>query len=1038
MNIQKNKKRSKKITGKAVIGKTAIVVELASFAFLASMANAEILDPELRQINWPAVNSSIEQDPTIEEAVNDLLSHMSLEEKVGQMMQPEIAHISWQDIRDFHLGSVLNGGGSHPNFNTRASVKEWVDLADFYWNTSMDDSDGKVAIPMIWGTDSVHGHNNVIGATVFPHNIGLGATNNPELIRNVGEITAKEVTVTGIDWAFAPTLAVVRDDRWGRTYEGYSEDPVIVKRFAGKMVEGLQGIAGSSSLFDESHIVATAKHFVGDGGTFNGDDQGNNLSTAQQLHDIHLQGYITALEAGVQTVMASYSSWQGTKMHGSKDMLTGILKEEMGFDGFVIGDWYGHGQVPGCTKNSCAQAINAGVDMMMVPYERAYENLSWKDFYWNTISQVNSGEITQTRIDDAVGRILRVKLRAGLWDLKPSERMNANNTALLGAPAHRDIARQAVRESLVLLKNDSDILPLAKSSRVLVAGSGADNIGKQSGGWSIFWQGVGDDNSYFPNAKTILSGIENQVAGHGGNVTFSENGDAANLSQHDVAIVVFGEAPYAEFHGDIEPTSTLEYQRGSKTDLALLRSIRGKGIPVVAVFLSGRPVWVNKELNHSDAFVAAWLPGSEGDGISEVLFGDYDFKGKLSYSWPKAVCQTDLNVNDENYDPLFEYGFGLTYSDSVDLGLVPDSTAGYENGCVEGGTDVDLDVLVGAPNAPFSLYVGDRDNWKTLITGKSGSSVDGTNIKVASVDKVLQEDARSIEFSGNNYGIAYLQSPETNQAVYLNSGATLSFDVRVNQAPLDSVELRVECGYPCRGGVDITDLLRQKSSAEWESIKVDLKCFADAGTDFSKIDSGFWIGTNGAFTATYANIKWQRDSLEEADVLCSTVPLKSVIDIANVDRNLEELVGDSVTNVWNRAATDAGSTWAINLDEVADQDNNAKGARRVTFNAFSQWYYETVEVFSLQDHELLSFDIKVNTAATQPVVLRIGGSWPARSEVDITELMPSPGEWKTINIPRLDFEIKGIDGFNIWDVRSPFVLINGGGFSADIANITWQ
>ena len=608
---------------------------------------------------WPTVNSVVTED--VDAAVGIILADMTLAEKVGQMVQAEIGQVSAAQVREYNLGSVLNGGGSWPN-GKNSSLADWIALADSLYDASTDISDGGVGVPVIWGTDAVHGHNNVIGATIFPHNIGLGAANNPALMRQIGEATALEVAATGIDWVFAPTLAVVRNDSWGRTYEGYSEDPEIVAAYAGEIVTGLQG--DSSDRFGPAHVIATAKHFIGDGGTQNGVDQGNTVVSEAELRDIHGQGYTTALGAGAQTVMASYNSWNGSKLHGNQYLLTDVLKQQMGFDGFVIGDWNGHGQVPGCGDSECAQAIMAGVDMIMVPN-------AWQQFIQNTIAQVQNGAIPLSRIDDAVTRILRVKLRAGFADkVKPSARLYANNSALIGAAAHRTIARQAVRESLVLLKNSDNILPLNPGSNVLVAGSGANNIGQQSGGWTVTWQGTGNSNSDFPGATSIYAGIQSAVNAAGGTTSLSANGSFTGTAP-DVAIVVFGESPYAEGVGDL---NSLEYQPGNKSDLALLQSLRGQDIPVVSIFLTGRPLWVNAELNASDAFVAAWLPGTEGAGIADVIFKtsagatNNDFTGKLSFSWPNSSDQLVLNRNDTDYDPLFAYGFGLTYQDTDTLG----------------------------------------------------------------------------------------------------------------------------------------------------------------------------------------------------------------------------------------------------------------------------------------------------------------------------------------------------------------------------------
>lgn len=609
---------------------------------------------------WPAVNSPYGEDEAVEARVDSILSQMSVEEKVGQITMAEIQSISPADVKRFHVGGLLNGGGSYPNTNRNASIAEWLVMANAFYDASMDDSDGKIAVPVMWGTDAVHGHNNVIGATLFPHNIGLGATRNPGLIRDIGIATAREVGVTGIGWTFAPTVAVARDDRWGRTYESYSEDPELVAQYATEMVVGLQGHPALENAFAADRVVATAKHFVGDGGTTKGDDQGNTELSERALKDIHAPGHITAVGAGVQTVMATFNSWNGEKTHGNKYLLTDVLKEKIGFDGFVVGDWNGHEQIPGCSTKSCAQAVNAGVDMIMVPTD-------WRDFQKNTIRQVRKGEISQARLDDAVRRILRVKIRAGFFEKgRPSDQLLAGRIDLIGHESHRAVARQAVRESLVLLKNE-ELLPLDPTKNILIVGDGADNIPMQSGGWSITWQGRDTTNADFPGATSIFAGIKSAVEAAGGSAVLSESGSFDDLP--DVAIVVFGETPYAEFEGDLETESGVDFT--DEKGLKALQSLKSANIPTVAVFLSGRPRWVMPEMNAADAFVAAWLPGSEGGGVADVLFADedgtinHDFKGKLPFSWPATPDQQPINVGDEDYDPLFAYGYGLTYQDSA-------------------------------------------------------------------------------------------------------------------------------------------------------------------------------------------------------------------------------------------------------------------------------------------------------------------------------------------------------------------------------------
>jgi beta-glucosidase len=626
----------------------------------AARAPAQTVHPEI----WPVPRRALPEDPQLEQAVEALLARLSLQEKVGQLLQVERGEVSTDDIRRYHLGSVLSGGGSHPS--TGNTPADWLALADQYYDASMDTSDGRPGIPVLWGTDAVHGHNNVRGATIFPHNIGLGATWNPRLIRRIGEVTAIEVAVTGLDWTFGPCVAVARDDRWGRTYEAYSEDPRIHLELARAMVSGLQGAAGTQGFLAAGTVVATAKHFIGDGGTAGGVDQGDTQVLEEELRDVHGPGYVAALEAGVQTVMVSFSSWQGRKMHGFGELIEGVLKQRMGFDGLVVGDWNGHGQLPGCTNRSCPEAFNAGVDLFMVPYRS-----DWVALYANLLAQVGSGEIDPARLDDAVRRILRVKMRAGLFDRgRPSQRPYAGALEHFGSQEHRAVARQAVRESLVLLKNHDQLLPLSRRQRVLVAGDGADDVAKQCGGWTYTWQGTGTSNADFPGATSIWEGVRTVVEAGGGSAELSPDGSYSEVP--DVAIVVYGENPYAEMVGD---RSDLDYGRSRPQDLALLRDLGAAGVPVVSVFLSGRPMWTTPEINASDAFVAAWLPGTEGLGVAEVLFRDthgaiaHNFRGKLPFSWPRLADRV-VNLGDEVYDPLYVYGYGLRY---------PVDTADYSN-----------------------------------------------------------------------------------------------------------------------------------------------------------------------------------------------------------------------------------------------------------------------------------------------------------------------------------------------------------------------
>lgn len=639
----------------------AVVISLVTASCSITNNTRSVAQPRKVAINpatWPKQPPVMVRDETVENRIAGLLSRMTLEEKVGQIMQADIDSVTPEKARKLHLGSILNGGNSAPGKNLRNTPDSWLALADEYWEATTDTSDGGVGIPVIWGTDAMHGSSNIVGATIFPHNIGLGAANDPELIYDIGRVTALEIRVTGFDWTFAPTVAVVRNDRWGRTYESYSEDPRIVAAYAPRFVEGLQGKYGTEEFLGEDHTIATVKHFAGDGGTIDGKDQGDNRSSEAELRDIHAAGYPPAIAAGVQTVMVSYNSFNGRKMHGLKPMLTDVLVDRMGFDGLVIGDWNGHGQVEGCSNKSCAAAFNAGLDMFMVPKD-------FKALYRKTLKQVRKGEITMERLDQAVARILRVKIRAGVLDApKPSARKHAGDWNLLAAPEHRKLAREAVRKSLVLLKNDKDILPLAADSHVLVAGDGANDIGKQSGGWTLSWHGTGNSNKDFPNGTSIYTGIRETVEASGGRAVLSEKGTWQE--KPDVAIVVFGEDPYAEWKGD---RANVDY--ASNDGLRLLETFKRAGIPTVSVFISGRPLWVNPELKVSDAFVAAWLPGSEGGGVADVLFADesgqprFDFTGRLSFSWPASAIQTEVNVGDSDYNPQFAYGFGFSYSDAI-------------------------------------------------------------------------------------------------------------------------------------------------------------------------------------------------------------------------------------------------------------------------------------------------------------------------------------------------------------------------------------
>lgn len=799
---------------------------------------------------WPTIETGIKSDAQMEQKIADMLKNMTLEQKIAQMIQPEIRNITVEDMRKYGFGSYLNGGGSFPNNNKHATPEDWVDLAEEMYQASIDDSLDGSTIPTMWGTDAVHGHNNVIGATLFPHNIGLGAANNPALIEKIAAATAREVMVTGIDWVFAPTVAVVRDDRWGRTYEGYSEDPEIVKAYSASIVKGLQGAVDEDFLSD-TRVVSTVKHFLGDGGTVNGDDQGNNIASEEELFALHAQGYVGGLSAGAQTVMASFNSWHGDKIHGNKYLLTDVLKEKMGFDGFVVGDWNGHGQVKGCSNSNCAQAANAGLDVYMAPDE-------WKPLFSNLVNQANSGEIPLSRINDAVTRILRVKMRAGLFDKpSPAKRPLSGKTEIIGSSDHRAVAKQAVRESLVLLKNKQQLLPLSPKTNVLVAGIGADNIGMQSGGWSVTWQGTGNTNSDFPGGSSIYAGIKDTVEQAGGSAALSVEGEYK--ARPDVAIVVFGEQPYAEGNGDVD---NLEYQRGNKSDLALLRKFKDAGIPVVSLFISGRPMWVNAELNASDAFVAIWLPGSEGDAISDVLFKNadgsinHDFKGKLSFSWPNNPVDNE-NRNDEAYSPLLPYDFGLTYGDSNVL----------KDDLVEQTQQTEqLDDLVlfeRAIKAPWSLVLKSGEQQKTVASSRESLGA----VSIQTFDKEVQEDARAIRFNGQAMaGVNLAAAFPSDLRSYIENNGQLQMQIKVDKGATSPLWIAMGCGESCQGKFDITDNLEQ--SGQWQTLNINLSCFAEQGVDLAQVFIPWQLSTQGDWHVSIAKLAITANAAEQGSVTC--------------------------------------------------------------------------------------------------------------------------------------------------------------------------
>ena len=574
------------------------------------------------------------------EFVETLMSDMTLKEKIGQMTQVDRQFLNdISDISKYGFGSLLSGGGSTPATN---DPKAWADMYDSYQREALKT---RLQIPLIYGIDAVHGHNNVVGATIFPHNIGLGATRDAALVEAVARATALEVAATGMDWDFAPCLAVPDDYRWGRTYEGFSEDTDLVSQLGGAAVRGYQ----STDISNPQSVLACAKHFIGDGGTTFGTglnnliDRGNLAISEEELRKRHLPPFQKAIDEGVATFMAAYNTWNDVKCHANKFLLTDLLKDELGFKGFVVSDWAAIEEIPGDYKSDIITSINAGIDMVMVPGAVKFGNESFENFLKLLEESVQEGSIPMERIDDAVKRILLIKKQSGLFDRPFSDQQLL---AHIGSDKHRQIAREAVRKSMVLLKNKDGILPLPKEGKtIIVAGRGADNIGMQSGGWTISWQG---DMGQTTDGTTILDAIKSAVS-PGTVVEYTPDGTAYT---GDLAVVVVGEKPYAEMQGDQKDLKL------DKEDLDVIKRFKENDIPVVVVLLSGRPMIITDEIEKWDGLIAAWLPGTEGSGVADVLFGDYNPTGKLSFSWPKNMNQFPIKPED---DHLYSFGFGLSY-----------------------------------------------------------------------------------------------------------------------------------------------------------------------------------------------------------------------------------------------------------------------------------------------------------------------------------------------------------------------------------------
>jgi beta-glucosidase len=848
-----------------------------------SFATSTVVHPEI----WPA-NPPPKRNAAVEAEVARLLAQMTLEEKIGQMLQPDIRSTTPDDVTRYHLGSVLNGGSAGPHGNLRAPAPDWLKAADEYYDASMRT---RLHIPLMWGIDAVHGHGHIIGATIFPHNIGLGAMRDPDLVRRLGEIAAQEIRVTGQDWTFAPTIAVIRDDRWGRSYEGFGEEPRLVTENAVAMVEGLQGKPGSADYLKGGHVLASIKHFIGDGGTDNGINAGDMTYSEPAVRDLFGAPYIAAIKAGAKNVMVSYSGWRGLKMHGQKGLVSDVLVGRLGFDGFVISDYHGIADVPGCTRSNCPQAVNAGVDMIMTADD-------WKTLYGNLINQVSSGQIPMARINEAVSRILRVKIESGLMAAgRPSQRPYAGHYEMLGSPEHRAVARQAVRESLVLLKNDGGLLPLSPRSHVLVAGEGAQNMSKQTGGWTITWQGTETSRADFPHGTTIYEGIKANVEAAGGIVDYSLEGSFRQ--RPDVAIVVFGEDAYAEGKGDI---NTLEYQPGTKRDLKLLQRLQSQGIPVVAVFLSGRPLYVTPEINAANAFVAAFWPGTEGEGVSDLLFAHadgsvaYDFRGRLSFSWPRSPDQYANNIGTEPYFPLFPFGYGLTYGAPQNIGPLPTAVPAQHQITVPAApatapmpsaqmpsAPVRSALVPPAPVSPASVSPAGTAEQSVILD--NGAPTSGWNLYVGGERVVTRASSKATQAgltatrtaAGVNVTWAtrvpvsfHISGTPADFSGEADRGLGLAMTLRVDKAPESHIVLAMGCGPLCGGQLDFTDTLRALADrGGFATLNVPLACLKDAGADLSNVPTGFALTATKGLDVTIQSVKISR---EGEPLGCAQVP----------------------------------------------------------------------------------------------------------------------------------------------------------------------
>ena len=786
------------------------------------------------EVNWEREQVCPVPDPTF---VNSLIKKMSIEEKVGQVIQADLDFIKPSDLRDYPIGSVLNGGNTSPRGKLRASPAEWKSLAQEFYEESKRTG---ASIPVLWGTDAVHGHSNVFGATIFPHNIGIGAAANPQLVKDIGAAVAEEVLATGLFWTFAPTVTIPQNFRWGRTYEGYSEDPVLVSKLGSAFIEGLQGT--EKEFLNDAKILGTAKHFLGDGGTYLGIDQGDTRANEENMRVIHGEPYFASLNSCVRVVMASFNSWNGSKVHGNKYLLTEVLKEKMNFTGFVVGDWNGHQQVPGCNAGSCPESFNAGVDMFMVP-----EN--WKALYKNTVKQVKDGEISIERLDDAVKRILTVKQQLGMFEGRVP---NQTKYSEVGLQKNREIARRAVRESLVLIKNNNAVLPIKDQQKILVIGDSADSLKIQTGGWTLDWQGANNTNSDFPGSVTFLQALKEYE-----NLEITHKNSLSNLDlnkNYDLVIVAYGEEPYAEGIGDRKNL----FYRDSKT-LNTLKRLKRNGNKVVSIFFTGRPLWTNEFINLSDAFVVAWLPGTESRGMTDVLVANedgsvnYDFQGKLPFSWPSDPNQSTIAFYDPASNAEFDYGYGLTYKSPKALASLDES---FEKSDDYGDL---VEIFSGKFNNPFEGFI-QENNSPQIKLSSTNNTTQNDIVQIDFIDVDKQDDTLRVTFNADgNLNSFHILTTEVVGLEDFQSGF-LNFNARVVESS-GAIFLAATCGFGCMGSIDVTSLLVKSKS--FDGYSVPLKCLTDKGLDLSKTISPMILFGPADLTIDFKNISISKNSLKK-------------------------------------------------------------------------------------------------------------------------------------------------------------------------------